>query len=107
MKLRIFIDIIQVMLEEVKECWGDFKRANTKTEKSLFISLAYMNILFLIVYVIPMLSSLIIIGSSFVSGPLALIALLFTIPFMALVIAARLKLYPIVKQNYLKKVRST
>ncbi|WP_216830397.1 hypothetical protein [Alkalihalobacterium elongatum] len=101
MKLRLFIDIIKMTAAELKDCWKGVQEAETKVEKAKYMSLVYMNILFFPVYLIPLISSLFIIGSSFVYGPLLLFGLLFTVPFMLVVIVVMLKLYPKVKSNYL------
>lgn len=90
-------------VEEIKQCWQLAKSAETKKVKALYMSLVYMNSLFLPVYLIPLLYTFVIVGGAVYYGPVLLLGLLFNIPFVLFVLWIKVKFYPILKQNLLKK----
>ncbi len=65
------------------------------------MSLMYLNWLFLIVYIIPILYSFVIIAGAFFYGPIVLLGLLFSIPFTLFVFWIRTRVYPVMKSNLL------
>jgi hypothetical protein len=104
--LRIFIDVVKLAVEEIRQCWQLAKNSETKLAKSAYMSLVYMNILFLPVYLIPILYTFVIIGGSLYYGSVLLLGLLFTIPFILFVLWIKVKVYPLMKQNLIKKNKS-
>ncbi|WNF22744.1 hypothetical protein [Mesobacillus jeotgali] len=97
------LNIIKVAVREIKELHLLAKQTSIVLHKGKYMSLLYLNILFLIVYIIPILYSMVIIGGTFIYGPIVLLGLLFTIPFILFVLWIRLKAYPVMKKNYLEK----
>ncbi len=68
--MRIFFDVVKRTLEEIKECLGLAEDADTNRAKATYMSLVYMNILFLPVYLIPFLYTFVIgIGAVFYGPP--------------------------------------
>ncbi|MCA1321580.1 hypothetical protein LC085_16870 [Bacillus tianshenii] len=101
MKLSIFKDIIGMTVAEIKECKRRSKRSDSKADKAKYLTLVYMNVLFLIVYLIPVIYSLVMIGGAFIYGPIVLLGLILTIPFILFVLFIKVKAYPSMKENYL------
>jgi len=101
MNLRIFVDVVKITIEEIKECRKQSLQANTNLEKWKYASLLMMNILFLPVYLIPVIYSIVIICSSFLYGPITLLGLVLCIPFIIFVGLIKAKVYPVMKENYL------
>ncbi|UPG64027.1 hypothetical protein [Metabacillus endolithicus] len=73
MKLNFFISIIGKTIDEIKECKKMGNIAATKTEKSKYLALLIMNILFLLVYLIPIIYSFVMIVGAFIYGPIVLL----------------------------------
>lgn len=101
--LRIFFDVVTRTLEEIKECRGLAKDADTNRTKATYMSLAYMNIIFIPVYLIPLLYTFVIVIGAVFYGPILLAGLLFNIPFVLFVLWIKVKVYPVMKQNLINK----
>lgn len=86
-----------------KNCSSKQNRLRIYQLREKHLSLAYMNVLFLIVYSIPILYSFVIIGSTFFYGPIVLLGLLFSIPFILLVYWVKTRVYPAMKINFLNR----
>jgi hypothetical protein len=87
----MLINIVIDAINEIKDCWHLAKQAPSKVHKGTYLSLMYMNVLFLPVYLIPILYSIMILGGSFLYGPIVLLGLLFTIPFILFVRGSELE----------------
>lgn len=102
MKLNFFINIIGMTIDEIKECKKMGNIAATKTEKSKFLALLIMNILFLLLYLIPIIYSFVMIVGAFIYGPIVLLGLLMCCPFILFVLLIKVKAYPEMKKNFLR-----
>lgn len=101
--MKMLIDVVEITINELKECWARSKNAETKKEKAKYLSLVYLNVLFFPVYLIPVLYTITVIAGTFIYGPIVLLGLLFSIPFLIFVALIKLKAYPTMKSNYLSK----
>lgn len=54
-------------------------------------------------HLIPVLYTITVIAGAFIYGPIVLLGLLFSIPFLLFVALIKLKAYPTMKRNYLSK----
>ncbi|WP_121662317.1 hypothetical protein [Metabacillus litoralis] len=102
MKLNFFISIIGKTIEEIKECKKMGNIAATKTEKSKYLALLITNILFLLVYLIPIIYSFVMIVGAFIYGPIVLLGLIMCFPFILFVLLIKVKAYPEMKKNFLR-----
>ncbi|MBT2678693.1 hypothetical protein J7E38_06730 [Bacillus sp. ISL-35] len=93
--------MIKEALSEIKELHHQAKQTKNAASKGKYMSLVYLNVLFLIVYVIPILFSFVIIAGVFFYGPIVLLGLLFSIPFTLFVLWIRTRVYPVMKSNLL------
>ncbi|RFB10239.1 hypothetical protein DZB84_23005 [Bacillus sp. HNG] len=66
MTLNMFVDIVKMTINEIKVCKQKSRSAGSKIEKTKYLTLVYVNILFLPVYLIPVLYSIAIIIGSFI-----------------------------------------
>jgi len=99
--LKMFIDVVVSTIDEIKECRRRSQDGESNLEKGKYTSLLMMNILFLPVYFIPIIYSLVMIGGSFFYGPIVLLGLIICIPFILFVGLIKAKVYPVMKENYL------
>ncbi|MCM3123826.1 MULTISPECIES: hypothetical protein [unclassified Mesobacillus] len=97
----MLVKVIKEALKEIKELHQQTKQIETVTNKGKYMSLMYLNVLFVIVYIIPVLYSFIVIVGAFFYGPIVLLGLLFSIPFTLLVLWIRSRDYPVMKSNLL------
>jgi|GEM_PF-6498191 len=101
MKLNLFVDIFKVTINEIKECKQLSRSAATKTEKVKYMALISMNLIFFPVYLIPIIYSVVMIGGAFMYGPIVLLGLIFTIPFILFILFIKVKVYPLMMENFL------
>ncbi|WP_186580342.1 hypothetical protein [Aquibacillus kalidii] len=101
MRLNLFVEIIGITIGEIIECKQVSNNSEDKTEKLKYLSLLVMNILFLLVYLIPIIYSFVIIVGAFIYGPIVLLGLLLCIPFILFVLFIKVKAYPEMKRNFL------
>jgi hypothetical protein len=97
------LKVINDAVSEIKELFYQSKQLSNASCKGKYMSLVYLNILFLIVYIIPIFYSIIIVGGSFFYGPIDLLGLLFSIPFIFFVFWIKTKVYPVMKDNFLDR----
>ena len=93
--------MIQEALKEIKELHQQAKQIEIIASKGKYRSLMYLNVLFIIVYTIPVLYSFVVIAGAFFYGPIVLLGLLFSIPFTLFVLWIRTRVYPVMKSNLL------
>jgi hypothetical protein len=95
------LNVIKETVSEIKELSYQAKKTSNVPYKGKYMSLVYLNILFLIVYIIPICYSFIIIGGTLFYGPIVLLGLLFSIPFIFFVLWIKTKVYPVMRNNLL------
>ncbi|WP_079506464.1 hypothetical protein [Mesobacillus jeotgali] len=93
--------MIKDAINEINELLLQAKQAESVASKGQYMALVYMNVLFMIVYTIPILYSFIVLCGIFYYGPIVLLGLLFSIPFILFVFLVKTKLYPVMKSNLL------
>ncbi|WP_079527518.1 hypothetical protein [Halobacillus hunanensis] len=102
--MNFIIEPFKNSFQEVKNNWQLSKNETLKGNKAKILSLVYFNILFLFIYSFLFLFTIYFILVGVIVHPNGFLALISTVPGIAVAILIYKKIYPRFKKNYLKGV---